>query len=136
MAKSPVESKPKKYYTLSESAWDSYESKCLRNNSPFIIGFVRQKNKQPDKFMVYPVKRELNKKLHITYYLAEHTLKDIESMGGYSRYNMESKPLYELELVKKSNDIHYAEYKPKPATRKTITRKIKQDKTPVTRILL
>ena len=136
MAKNPLESKPKKYYTLPESEWDSYESKCIRNNSPFVIGFIRERNKQPDKFMVYPVKRELNNKVLTTYYLAEHTLIDTESMAGYSRYNMECKPLYELEPVKKSKDGQHGEYKIKQPSRKTPIRKIKGGKTPVTRILL
>ena len=136
MAKNPPESKPKKYYTLVESEWDSYEAKCLRNHSPFVIGFIRQSNKKPEKFMVYPVKRELNKKMQVTYYLAEHTLIDTETMGGYSRYNMECKPLYEVELVKKSKEGNSAEYKQKQPAKKITTRKIKQEKTPVTRIIL
>jgi hypothetical protein len=77
-----------KYFTLPESHWESYESKCLRNNSLFEIGFITAKNKKPDRFMVYPVIREQNKKEQTRYYLAEHTEKDIESTGGiFPLYN-------------------------------------------------
>jgi|GEM_PF-4129307 len=125
-----------KYYTLPPASWDSYESKCMRNNAPFEIGFIRESNKQPDNLMVYPVKRELNGKTQISYYLVEHTLKNIESMGGYSRYNMECNTLNELELVKTIKGSAYATYTVKELTRKRPRRKIKPNKYPMTKLIL
>lgn len=128
--------KNEKYYTLTPTPWDSYESKCIRNNASFEIGFIRESKKPPDKYMVYPVTRELNGKEQQTYYLVEHNLKDIESMGGYSRYNMECKPLYEVEPVKNVKGSPYALYKVKQSAKKITARKIKPNKLPLTKLIL
>jgi hypothetical protein len=130
-----ADAKSKKYFTLSIIDWESYESKCLRNNAAFEIGFIKQKNKPPDKFMVYPVKRVIKNKTQITYHLAEHILKNTESIGGYSKFIMECRPSTELELVKNVKDSPFGFYRTKPAG-KTHTRKISPAKTPITKIIL
>ncbi len=86
--------------------------------------------------MVYPVKRVIKNKTQITYHLVEHNLKDTESMGGYSRYNMECRPSIELDLVKTVKDSPYAFYKIKQPAGKTRTRKISPAKTPITKFIL
>jgi hypothetical protein len=131
-----VKEKSNKYYTLTPSDWDSYESKCIRNNVSFEIGFIRESKKQPDRLMVYPTERKLNGKTHVTYHLVEHNLKDTETIRGYSRYNMECKPLYELELVKNFKGNPYAIYSIKQLTGKTPARKIKPIKYPMTKLIL
>lgn len=123
--------KNSKYYTLPLCAKDSYESKCIRNNAPFETGFIRERNKEPNRYMVYPVEGEV-----VRYYLAEHTLRDTESMSGYSRYNMECKPLYEVELVSSVKGSPYAMYRIKQDAKKRPTRKIKLNKYPITKLIL
>lgn len=126
----------RKYYTMPLSDWDSYESKCIRNNASFEIGFIRESKKPPDSLMVYLIKRELQGRKKVTYQLVEHTLKDVQSIGGYSRYNMQCKALQELELIKSIKGNQYAMYAIKQPTRKTPTRKIKPNKFPMTKLIL
>lgn len=128
--------KSRKYYTLPPSTWDSYESKCIRNNTSFEIGLIGESKKQPEKYMVYPITRNLKGNLQVEFHLVEHTLKNIQSIAGYSRYNMECKPLYELELVKSIKDNSYALYTEKQIVRKKTTRKIKPNKMVPTKFIL